>query len=71
MIDINFIIKYNLNNFGGVNEKDYSKIAKMYMQDYLKGTTKLTSNDEAIIDRTGINKYTNQISIWINERAIP
>lgn len=45
--------------FEGINEKDYNKIAKMYMQDYLKGTTKLTSNDEAIIDTRGIRKYTN------------
>lgn len=45
--------------FEGINEKDYNKIAKMYMQDYLKGTTKLTSNDETIIDTRGIRKYTN------------
>ena len=45
--------------FNGIEEKDYNKIAKMYMQDYLKGNTKLSENDNATIGSKGINKYTN------------
>ena len=45
--------------FDGIDKKDYSKIAKMYMQDYLMGETKLSNADTAIIDRKGVNKYTN------------
>lgn len=45
--------------FDGINENDYNKIAKMYMQDYLKGNTILNKNDKAIIGSKGINKYTN------------
>lgn len=45
--------------FEGIAPKDYSKIAKMYMQDYLIGETKLSNDDTAVIDKKGINKYTN------------
>lgn len=45
--------------FDGIDKKDYNKIAKMYMQDYLMGKTILSNNDNAIIDRKSINKYTN------------
>lgn len=47
------------NIFEGIDKKDYNKIAKMYMQDYLKGKTVLAGNDNADIGRKGINKYTN------------
>lgn len=47
------------NIFDGINENDYNKIAKMYMQDYLKGNTILNKNDKATIGSKGINKYTN------------
>lgn len=47
------------NIFEGIAKKDYSKIAKMYMQDYLRGETALSKDDKAIIGRKGINKYTN------------
>lgn len=45
--------------FEGIDKKDYNKIAKMYMQDYLKGNTILAGNDNANIGRRGVNKYTN------------
>ena len=45
--------------FNGIDKKDYNKIAKMYIQDYLMGKTKLSDNDTAIIDRKSANKYTN------------
>lgn len=45
--------------FDGIDKKDYNQIAKMYMQDYLKGKTTLSENDSANIGRKGINKYTN------------
>ncbi len=45
--------------FDGIAQKDYNKIAKMYMQDYLMGKTTLSNNDNTIIDRKSINKYTN------------
>lgn len=47
------------NIFEGIDKKDYNKIAKMYMQDYLMGETQLSENDSAIIDRKSTNKYTN------------
>ena len=47
--------------FEGLDKKDYSKVAKMYMQDYLMGKTQLSENDNAVIDRRGINKYTNPL----------
>lgn len=45
--------------FEGIEPKDYNKIAKMYMQDYLKGETILNKNDSVNIGSKGINKYTN------------
>ena len=45
--------------FEGVEPKDYNKIAKMYITDYLLGETKLSNDEKALIDRTGRNKYTN------------
>lgn len=58
------------NIFEGIEEKDYSKIAKMYMQDYLKGKTTLSENNEVNIGNKGINKYTNpkQQTKYINEK---
>lgn len=58
------------NIFAGIAEKDYSKIAKMYMQDYLKGKTTLSENNEVNIGNKGINKYTNpkQQTKYINEK---
>ena len=47
------------NIFEGIDKKDYNKIAKMYMQDYLMGKTQLSDNDNVIIDRKSANKYTN------------
>lgn len=47
------------NIFDGIDKKDYNKIAKMYIQDYLMGKTKLSDNDTAVIDRKSANKYTN------------
>lgn len=45
--------------FEGIAQKDYNKIAKMYINDYLKGETTLSKTDEAIIDATTTKKYTN------------
>lgn len=45
--------------FNGIAEKDYNKIAKMYMQDYLKGKTNLSKNDIVSVGNKGISKYTN------------
>ena len=45
--------------FEGVKEKDYPKVAKMYMQDYLMGKTQLSKNDEVTINSKGVHKYTN------------
>ena len=45
--------------FKGIQEKDYNKVAKMYINDYLLGTTKLSNNDIAVIDKKSANKYTN------------
>lgn len=45
--------------FEGIDKKDYNKIAKMYIQDYLVGRTKLSNNDMTVIDRKSANKYTN------------
>ncbi len=47
------------NIFEGIDRKDYSKIAKMYIKDYLMGETQLSENDIAIIDKRSANKYTN------------
>lgn len=49
------------NIFEGVETKDYPKIARIYMQDYLKGNTALGNNSTANIGNKGINKYTNPI----------
>lgn len=45
--------------FEGIDEKDYNKIAKMYMQDYLIGETSLSNNDKAVIDGKSASKYAN------------
>lgn len=45
--------------FEGIDKKDYNKIAKMYIQDYLIGTTQLSNDDTAIIDSRSVKKYTN------------
>lgn len=45
--------------FDGVSIKDYNKIAKMYINDYLLGKTSLSNNDTAIIDTKSAKKYTN------------
>ncbi len=56
--------------FDGIDKKDYNKIAKMYMQDYLMGKTTLSNNDNAIIDNRSTNKYTNprQRTSYMNEK---
>lgn len=56
--------------FEGIDKKDYNKIAKMYMQDYLKGNTILSQNDTSFIGSKGINKYTNprQQTKYIDEK---
>jgi len=56
--------------FEGIDEKDYTKIAKMYMQDYLRGETTLNKSDTTTIDNKGINKYTNpkQQTKYISEK---
>lgn len=47
------------NIFDGIKPYEYNKMAKMYINDYLKGATTLAGNDQAIIDRTSANKYIN------------
>jgi len=47
------------NIFEGINKKDYNKIAKMYIQDYLMGKTILNNTDSAVIDSRSAKKYTN------------
>lgn len=47
------------NIFEGIDKKDYNKIAKMYMQDYLMGETTLNDTDSTVIDSKSANKYTN------------
>lgn len=47
------------NIFEGIDRKDYNKIAKMYMQDYLKGNTTLNRSDTVKVGNKGISKYTN------------
>ncbi len=56
--------------FEGINKKDYNKIAKMYIQDYLEGKTKLAENDTVKIANKGISKYTNpkQQTRYMNEK---
>lgn len=45
--------------FEGVDEKDYNKIAKMYITDYLMGNTTLATDSNVIIDSRSARKYTN------------
>ena len=45
--------------FDGVDEKDYNKIAKMYITDYLIGNTRLSNNDSVEINKKTSKKYTN------------
>ena len=45
--------------FDGVDEKDYNKIAKMYITDYLIGNTRLGNNDSVEINKKTSKKYTN------------
>ena len=45
--------------FAGVDEKDYNKIAKMYITDYLIGNTRLGNNDSVEINKKTSKKYTN------------
>lgn len=47
------------NIFEGVDPKDYNKIAKMYIEDYLLGETTLATNDYAEITKKTAKKYTN------------
>ncbi len=58
------------NIFEGIAEKDYNKIAKMYMQDYLKGKTNLSKNDIVSVGNKGISKYTNpkQATSYMTEK---
>lgn len=45
--------------FDGVDEKDYNKIAKMYITDYLIGNTRLGNNDSVETNKKTSKKYTN------------
>lgn len=56
--------------FKGIDPKDYNKIAKMYIQDYLMGETTLSGNDKAIIDGKSASKYTNpgKTQYYFNEK---
>lgn len=56
--------------FKGIDPKDYNKIAKMYIQDYLMGKTTLSGNDKTIIDGKSANKYTNpgKTQYYFNEK---
>ena len=47
------------NIFAKLEKKDYNKMAKMYIQEYLIGKTQLSDNDSVIIDKKSANKYTN------------
>lgn len=49
--------------FDGIDEKDYNKIAKMYITDYLMGNTKLGNSD-----KVEINKKTSK-NILIPEKS--
>ena len=49
----------NQDIFEGIDTKDYNKVAKMYITDYLLGETKLSTTDTAIIDNKSAKKYTN------------
>ena len=56
--------------FKGIDPKDYNKIAKMYIQDYLMGKTTLSGNDKTIIDGKSASKYTNpgKTQYYFNEK---
>ncbi|MEG2610586.1 MAG: hypothetical protein RSA91_08020, partial [Bacilli bacterium] len=45
--------------FNELQQKDYNKIAKMYINEYFRGTTELSSRDSVIIDSKSANKYSN------------
>ena len=45
--------------FDGIDSKDYNKMAKMYINDYLRGYTKLADTSEVVIDSKSARKYTN------------
>ena len=47
------------NIFDDINSKDYNRIAKMYINDYLLGNTRLSDTGEAVIDTKSARKYTN------------
>ena len=47
------------NIFENIDIKEYNKIAKMYINDYLRGKTTLAENDSTIIDSKFASKYTN------------
>ena len=47
------------NIFENIDIKEYNKIAKMYINDYLHGKTTLAENDSTIIDSKFASKYTN------------
>ena len=47
------------NIFDGVQEKDYNKVAKKYIQEYLLGDTKLSENENVNINNKSAKKYTN------------
>lgn len=49
----------NQNIFEGVQEKDYNKVAKKYIQEYLLGDTKLSQNENVNINNKSAKKYTN------------
>lgn len=51
----------NQDIFVGIDLKDYNKIAKMYITDYLLGETKLSNTDSTIIDNRSAKKYTNPV----------
>ncbi len=53
------IYYYDQDIFDGIDEKDYNKIAKMYITDYLMGNTKLGNSDKVEINKKTSKKYTN------------
>lgn len=71
-VDGNKYVKVNTDQdiFKGIDPKDYNKIAKMYMQDYLMGKTTLSGNDKTIIDGKSASKYTNpgKTQYYFNEK---
>ena len=71
-VDGNKYVKVNTDQdiFKGIDPKDYNKIAKMYIQDYLMGKTTLSGNDKTIIDGKSASKYTNpgKTQYYFNEK---